>query len=42
VKISFSKTRSLEKKLREYSKMQDEKLVREGDKKDEEKQAEPV
>jgi hypothetical protein len=29
VKISFSKTRSLEKKLREYAKMQDEKLVRE-------------
>ncbi len=28
IKVSFSKTRSLEKKLREYTKMQDEKLKR--------------
>ena len=42
MKISFSKTRSLEKKLREYSKMQDEKLVRESEKKDEKKQPEPI
>lgn len=41
VKISFSKTRSLEKKLRLYAKMQDEKLVR-GVKKVEEEPELPI